>query len=284
MSDRTPSEHMEDGLEPIDHRLVRKGIREPIVGLVDQVGLSAALAREHATELAAYGWSAEDTAALERAGRELDEEIGRLASQRSAALGATRDEAEAVDAAKAFIARLRAALPKVLRERQTTEDREDGAWIDRKAFAVRGSLRRSTPQIQEYLLLISGAVGHLDGELSRYFGGDSAARRLSEVSEALERANATQAMKQGGRPADTARLYQAKGRALELIEDLNRIGRIAFADQPVIAAQFDKHLIARARRKRHRHAAEPVEASALPTELAAAGPEGPEGAGEPYSE
>lgn len=146
------------------------------------------------------------------------------------------------------------------------------------------SLRRSTLQIEDYLCSIASAVGHLDGELARYFGGESAAHQLEAVREALLQATANQALQQGGRPGDTARLYQAKGRVLELIEDLNRIGRIAFADQPVVAAQFDKRLIDRARRKRHHATSIPVEASALPTELAAAGPESTDGAGEPYSE
>jgi hypothetical protein len=51
-------------------------------------------------------------------------------------------------------------------------------------------------------------------------------------------------------PQEKLELFAAKGRVLEMIEDLNRAGRIAFEGQAETVGKFNKDLLLRARRSR----------------------------------
>jgi hypothetical protein len=51
-------------------------------------------------------------------------------------------------------------------------------------------------------------------------------------------------------PAATQHLYEAKGRLLEAITELNRIGQIAFDGDASSRARFNKDILLRARHKR----------------------------------
>lgn len=224
----------------IDVRLVNKGMHEPRAGLVDEAALKVALGREYASELAEHGWSAADTDELEAGRRELDTTMAQQADLQGTTRQAGVDTHAAVDQSKDFIFRLRQALPRVLRE--TT-------GVSEKDFAVGGPpLRRSAPRLHLYLNHIAPAVARIEIELRPYFGGQSATRMLTEAQEALDRANTAHEIKLGDLPLATQQVYQAKGRVLELIEDLNRAGRSAFRGNAAIAARFNKDLLLRARR------------------------------------
>jgi len=51
-------------------------------------------------------------------------------------------------------------------------------------------------------------------------------------------------------PEDKIEIFGAKGRVLEMIEDLNRAGRIAFEGQAETVGKFNKDVLLRARRQR----------------------------------
>lgn len=226
-----------------DQRLIRKGKNEPREGLVQQARVAIDLATRYEAKLQDHGWLPTDTQALQTCLAILDTKMAKQADERGIARDKTREEAESVDAAKGFIRRLRYALPRVLRETSTP-------GVSYESFATMGRLGRSTPQIVAYLTRIAPAVERLDGDLVRYFGGARASKILAEVKARLERADTEQEAALAALPAETARIYEAKGRVLELIEDLNRAGRSAFDGDAMMAALFNKDLVLRARNQR----------------------------------
>jgi len=227
----------------LDFRLIEKGRRQPREGLVQQARVHLELARRHEERLKLFGWTPADTDRLATALSLLESELARQADERGMSRQATRNEQRAIDEAKAFVRKLRLSLPRVLRQTSVS-------GVGAESFAVQTRLRRNTPQILAYLTRIQPAVERLDDELALHFGGVRPSERLQEVKARLEAADTEQEALWAKLPHETARVYEAKGRVLELIEDLNRAGKSAFDDDPETAALFNKALIARGRRKR----------------------------------
>lgn len=227
----------------LDSRLVKKGRNEPREGLIQQARVLVALAKQYEDPLKRFGWMPRDTDQLHTGMVLLDSEMSRQADERGVSLQATRDEHAAIDDAKEFIRRLRFALPRALRETCAT-------GVSEESFAVHGKLNRSTPQISAYLTRILPAVVRLDQDLAPFFGGSAASKHLIMVKERLEKADTAQELQIASLPLDTARVCEAKGRVLELIEDLNRAGRSAFDGDAKMVALFNKDLLRRARTKR----------------------------------
>jgi len=226
-----------------DYRLVKKGMREPREGLIAQGHYSLALAIRHETELAQHGWFPTDTERLRTNLAFLESAVAKQADERGIAREKTREQEAAVDDAKVFIRRLRYALPKVLRNTSTPN-------VSHESFATMGTLGRSPALIAAYLTRITPAVERLDAELAPFFGGARPAEILADVRTRLVEANTEQELQLASLPAETLRVYEAKGRLLEDIEDLNRAGRSAFDGNAEMAAPFNKDLILRERKKR----------------------------------
>jgi hypothetical protein len=226
----------------IDLRLVAKGEGEPRVGLVQQGRAHVALAKHYAAALVESGWSDEDTAALEREVATLESAAAAQAEELAAG---DPGESKAVAEAKAFLRRLRLALPRALRESKV--------GVSPKVFeTTNGGPGRSGPRLSAHLARIRPAVEAMDGDLARYFGGRRASRVLDAVKRGLDQGRA------GGAPEDELlslpgeilAIYEVKGRLLERIEDLNRAGRIAFEGQAETVGKFNKDILLRARRER----------------------------------
>lgn len=219
----------------IDMRLVTKGRGEPLDGLLQQGKVHVALAKQYAAALIESGWSEEDTSALEL-------EVSRLEAMadKEGSVGAA-EEPSAVVEAKAFVRRLRNALPRALRETKAE-------GVSEAVFDAGGKLGREASKIAGYLEKIRPSVAALDGELRRHFGGKSASELLDHVKSAVERAG--QNAPQGEVPHETLKLFAVKGRVLEMIEDLNRAGRIAFEGQAETVGKFNKDVLFRARRSK----------------------------------
>jgi hypothetical protein len=223
----------------MDMRHVHKGRSEPLEGLLQQGKAHLALAKQYAAALIESGWSDEDTGALEL-------EVARLEAmggKEGADDAGGEDEPSAVVEAKAFVRRLRNALPRALRETKAE-------GVSEGAFDAGGKLGREASKIAAYLEKIRPSVAALDGELRRHFGGKSAVELLDQAKSAVDRAGSGQGAQQGDVPQDRQELYGAKGRVLEMIEDLNRAGRIAFEGQAETVGKFNKDLLLRARRQR----------------------------------
>jgi hypothetical protein len=223
-----------------DMQLVTKGRSEPIKGLLQQARVHLELATMHATPLAENGWSVEDTNALRATLTKLDTDAAMRADAFEASNGHRNAEQVAIDQVKAFVRRLRNALPRALRE-------SPEAGITEDAFRAGGTLRRSTPKLSKYLLTIRPSVVRLDAALAPHFNGTLPSTILDSVKAALDSADARQENALAALPAETQNIYESKGRLLQMIEDLNRAGKNAFDGNATMAAMFNKDILLRAR-------------------------------------
>jgi hypothetical protein len=226
----------------VNLRLVRKGRDEPLRGLAQQARVSVELAKMHAGPLEDAGWTPGDTVSLANNLDQLETDAAAQAEAMASSVALTRKEASARAGAKKFVRRLRNALPRALRE-------NPDLGVSAEVFES-GPLRDSTPKILAYLARIRPHVVRLDEALKRYFGGATASMILDEVSTALETADAVQEATVEQLPVEWQKLHELKGLVLEQIEDLNRAGRSAFDGNAVVAAQFNKDILLRARQKK----------------------------------
>ena len=109
---------------------------------------------------------------------------------------------------------------------------------------------RSVPRLSVYLSNITPMIIRMDEALKTYFNGKSAAAELAAIRLGIDSKATTQALALLALPAETLGVYEAKGRVLEMIEDINRLGHNAFEDAPEVARQFNKAILARAKRSR----------------------------------
>jgi hypothetical protein len=229
----------------IDMRLANKGKDEPLAGLVEQGRVSVELAKAHPAELAGEAWSGADTTALEGLVTELDTESAAKIDSAHGARAATRTEHEAIGQAKAYIRRLRNALPRVLRQAAIPD-------LKPQAFHAGTKLGRSTPLISKYLNDIRPSVAKLDAPLQAFSNGGLGTAAHDKVKAALDTDDATQEVARAGLPVETLKVYETKGRVLEMIEDLNRAGKSAFDGQAQLASKFNKDIVLRARSEKTR--------------------------------
>jgi hypothetical protein len=221
----------------IDTRHIAKGKSEPLEGLLQQGKAHLALAKQYAESLIESGWSDEDTSALEREVTLLEVKSGQRADD------VVEPESHAIVEAKAFVRRLRNALPRALRETKAS-------GVSAETFDAGGKLGREAPRIASYLEKIRPSVAAIDAELKRHFGGKSAVELLDQARRGLSASSASQSGGHKELPQETQELLAIKGRVLEMIEDLNRAGRIAFEGQAETVGKFNKDLLLRARRQR----------------------------------
>lgn len=232
----------------VDRRLVVKGRREPRVGLAQEAKVHVQLGKDYLTELGEHGWSAQDTADLEANFALLDGAMGTQSGARTGAKGATRTEKQAAEAAKKYIARLRRALPRALRD-------APDLGLTMASFAAGETLATSTPKISKYLSTIRSSVEKADKALARAFPKKSALTLLDEVKKALDDADVTQEVAKKNAPDTTQALYEVAGKVVEQIEDMNRAGLSAFEGDPQARAKFNKEILERARKKAKKTAA-----------------------------
>jgi hypothetical protein len=245
----------------MDMRLVTKGRGEPRAGLVEQGKVQRKLAQDYAAALDDAGWSAEDTAKLAAAIAALETDAAKHVEDQHGAHQATAVEHAAIDEAKRFTRILRHALPRALRSAPP--------GVTAASFHAGEPLARSTPKISRYLDDIRPAVVKLDDALApafkKAFAGKKPSEALDQVKGALDTADATQETALAALPAQTLGVYEAKGRLLEAIEDVNRAGLIAFDGDAAAMAPFNKDVLLRARRARAQaHAAPASKAPAAP--------------------
>src|SRR6185503_13720466 len=244
---------------PLDMRLVAKGKSEPRDGLAQQGKVHVGLAQHHEAELDDAGWTSTDTGALAANVASLEAAAGTQAKAYDAAGDASAAESQAIADAKAYIRKLRRALPRALREAKAP-----GVTI--ASFHAGETLGRSTPKISKYLVTIRPAVAALDPALKKHFKGKKASSELDAVKDALDQADTAQELARKHAPSGTLALYEVMGKVLEQIEDLNRAGRIAFDGDAATRAKFNKDILLRARKARAK-----TKAAAAPAPDPAAG-------------
>jgi hypothetical protein len=216
----------------LDLRLVVKGKREPRDGLSQEAKVHVQLGTQYVTELGEHAWSAQDTADLQANFALLDGAMGTQSGARTDAKGATKTEKQAVAGAKKFIARLRRALPRALRD-------APALGLTMADFKAGEDLASSTPKISKYLSTIRPSVEKADKALSRAFPKKSALTVLDEVKKTLDDADVTQELARKNAPDTTKALYEVAGKVVEQIEDMNRAGKSAFEGDPDTQAKFN---------------------------------------------
>jgi hypothetical protein len=234
----------EDGVTTIDLRLARKGKGQPRQAVLQQARLLKSHIDGHKTALAEHGWDDDDTTRFATSIAAVESAVGERAEVSNESDKTTKNEQAALDAVKAFVRRLRLALPRVLREQASL-------GVTASSFAVETPWGRSTPKAIAYLIQIRSAVVVLDEPLKKHFAGKKASDVLDAVKALLEKADTDQESAQVAGPVETQALNEAVGRLLEEIEDVIRAGKSAFDGNATMAAQFNKDLILRARRHKN---------------------------------
>jgi hypothetical protein len=227
-----------------DTRLLRKGMKVSLTGLLDQAKAHLGLEARHRAKLAARGWTPELTKALVDGVAALEGERARSIDARSLSKANLEREHQAVGRVKALKKALDRAVDDLYAEQRVAAD-------VRATLRGRGAgrLGRSTPRLLAYLVDAEPQVRALDKLLTPYFEGQSPHKEILGAKAELEAAQRDQEVNYAALPEETQKVYRAKAQVLSLIEKLNRLGKLAFEATPA-AARFNQDLIARARRKR----------------------------------
>jgi hypothetical protein len=153
----------------------------------------------------------------------------------------TRKQTAAVQALKNHFFVINTALPTVFRDNAIE-------GFDQSSFAPTGKLDNSPKKLIDHADRIRDLVAKINEPLRPFFGGESPIEVHDRLRNALDAVNATQEANREALPQRTKDLNVIKGRLVELIDDMNRAGQIAFIGQAEIAACFNKDILLRARR------------------------------------
>ncbi|MBI4952750.1 MAG: hypothetical protein HY908_12005 [Myxococcales bacterium] len=119
-----------------------------------------------------------------------------------------------------------------------------------KSFNAGGRLGRVTKEISGYLTVVRPFVVKLDAALKPYFDDKLASEELDKAKNELDAADTKQEVGLANLPEATLQVYEAKGRVLHLIEELNRLAKNAFDGQAEIVGKFNKDILLRGRAPR----------------------------------
>lgn len=229
-------------------RLINKGAREPIVDLMQQGAMTREVMTLHEATLRRFGLTDARRDALVKTEEALQKLIASGAAQREEARETTRSRNRELGAAKAYIRCLQQAVPMALADGRAAKDPKVNG-INPSVFIIR-ALGRHPSGVVQYLSRVESFVEVLDPYLKPFFQGESALKRHKELRGALADAEAIQDSTRVNLPTSTAEYRALKGLLLEAIEDINRIGRIAFNGDATSSAPFNKDLLVRGRSRK----------------------------------
>lgn len=227
----------------VDIELIKKGIRVPRLGLIDQANAHLELYGRYARVFAKLGWTDEMTA-------EFTDAIALVRSERAASIEArktskdSRDREQAiVTDGKAYKRRLVYAFDDLHADKKVSDHVH-------KAIARSGTLRRSPVLLAGYLTDVSPHVLEANELLKPYFEGEDATTLLNALISELDSAQRVQEVDYKSLPLETRKVYEAKGLVLMYIEKMNRFAKIAFDGDAKTIGLFNKDLLNRARKAR----------------------------------
>ncbi len=227
----------------VDARLAKKGQREPRVELAQQLRVSGGHWEVHKDALAAAGFDLAEGPKLLEYAVKLESDTAKQAEAKAGSLDKTKAEGAAMDGAKVFVRKVRNIIRPALRKRPV-------AGVSSDSFASGGPLERSTPKMSAYLNQIIRPLEAAEGSLKPYFGGAKPADLARDIKDKLDKADTTQEIALASLPLDTQQVYETKGRAVELIEELNAVAKNAFDGNAQVVALFNKDLLLRGRKAR----------------------------------
>jgi len=235
----------------VDMALAKKGQKEPRLGIAEQLAVLIALATRFAVKLAEYDWPAEKTQELTAVKAKLESKMAEQAEAKDGKRSAGAAQAGALSKAKALKRNLDRAVRRVFRA-------EKNLPVNPEAFEVGRRVGDSVPVLLGWFVKVAPAVTALAPKLLKKMGGVEPVAALEAMRAELEKADVKQETSLSALPAETLEVYEAKGRALELIADLIDTAHSAFDDDAAVAAQFNKDIVVRARKARPAPAAAPA--------------------------
>lgn len=227
----------------VDEFLVRKGADIPRLGVLDQARVQRELLAKYIVLFMEYGWTDEHT-------RQFDDAIALVSSERAAAIEARTASKNNLERQERAVTEAKALKRKlVLAFNDLQAARQLGDHVH-QAITKSGRLRRSPTLLSGYFTDIRPHVATYSTPLRRYFRGAYPLELLDPIVAELDSAQAKQEADYSALPLETRKVYEAKGLLLSLIEQINRIGKIAFDGDAMAMAQFNKDLLQRARKAR----------------------------------
>ncbi len=219
--------------------------------LLEQGGVSVAVARAHAAELGAK-FPARRTDELEALLTEIRSRFEAQAGAKNARNTGNSPVEAAVDRAKEWIQDAVLAADNAFEEERDVRDE----------FHKGGKMGRSVPKITGRLqALLALAAARLPG-LGEWGFGEKELQEGRAVLAELENADALQEQAVKNLPKATQELYILNGKAYLLLKKLSRAGKRAFKNDPATAAKLGLDILHR--RGHKRNGQEPAPAPAAP--------------------
>jgi hypothetical protein len=221
--------------------LIALGSDQSGAAMLDQSEVTAALMREYQEPLFRYGLTETIVGQFSQAQTDTRKLMGNRSIAGATSKLATRNLTGFVADLKSLSRRVRLAAPMALAGltgSEVTPESFDG-----------GKLGRSVPRMLAYIEQIRPFLEKTEERFKPYFAGESPLAMLETIRVALASAEGKQELAKSAKPENTEALSEAKGRLLDAILTVNRIGRIAFDGQATIAAKFNRDILLNARRK-----------------------------------
>jgi hypothetical protein len=215
----------------LDRAFASMGENLSRAGLAHRGKVHVGLAITYASELARVGWTAVHTDELASLVRALEDAISSQATMREETRARQNDVLSAVSDAKAFVRKLRVALPAALRLHAQPDGLET-------SFKVGRPLGTSASRISSYLSKIRPGVEKLAPSLTSLFEGTSPLTTLDAITLAIESTSTTFAVARRRLPETTLAINEAKGRVADCLRALLELARVVFFDAPDIAEKF----------------------------------------------
>lgn len=117
--------------------------------------------------------------------------------------------------------------------------------------------RRWPPRWRATRWKVIKALETAEASLTPYFGGAKPADQAKDLKDKLDKADTAQETALAALPVETQQVYETKGRAVELIEELNTVAKNAFDGHAQVVALIKKDILLRGRKAR-KAAGDPV--------------------------
>lgn len=227
----------------VDTELIKKGMRAPRLGLIDQGLAHLELYNRYARVFAKYGF--DDAMAAD-----FRDTVDLVRSERAAAIEARKTSKDSRDHEQAVVTDGKTFKRKlVLAFDDLQADGKVSAHVH-TSITRSGKLRRSPVLLSGYFTDVRPHVKEANDYLKPYFPGEDPLALLDETVHKLDEAQKVQEVDYASLPLETRKVYEAKGRLLTYIEKMNRIAKIAFDGDAKTIALFNKDLVRRATKAR----------------------------------
>ena len=221
--------------------LITMGARESHEAMLEQIAKSLETEGLYVEKLRATGFpQAKHDEMVELQGK-----LGNLLAKRTdttqGSKDDTRNQVAAVANLKDHFNKLHTLMPII--------ERDYKPGVDVNCFKPKGRLGNSAKGLITHGKNTKEILTNLNDFFVSYFEGASPIEEHNRLLKLAEDANAQQETSAEASPPLTAEINATKGRLLELLDDLNRVGRVAYMNNAEIAARFNKDILLRARRK-----------------------------------